>query len=465
MPSRTLRSIPEICIGALALFFFVRELGTFPAAWADDSLFMIVARQVAEGRGYMLPVLQHQWIYPPVLGVGPTLILPVALTIKLFGFSVVAARVPMVLFLFASTVAFYLLTKRTSGVNAARWSTLLLITLSAFVNTGKPVLGEIPGFFFLGLGFLFLARKQTIPLAIAAGFLFGLAILTKITYGLILPALFIAWIVAATRRDRKEFVHLMITGLVAIVPFALWLLWGEGRSPGGLLTEFKFMFSGAEAESLTPFSYIATHPAILMSIPFLSFVIIAVLGFVGFLQVRKKVPLRLSVTLWTLITLFLLYYLSSFGWYRHLLPAHLLLLLFVPLGTAALFRKKIGGLALIAIIAAQTYWQLDHRGASTNPHADTVAEYIETNFAERPLIVQQTEIFVRLPHRSYWYFLTNPTMSKRIPQEFVTLSPIQRCMPIVRKLGEEDQKEFFGRLLTLSGSYFLIDPPADCHST
>lgn len=127
--------LPEAFLALIALFFFVRELGTFPAAWGDDSLFMIVAREFAEGRGYMLPLLQQEWHYPYILGIGPTLILPVALTIKLLGFSVAAARIPMVIYLIGTCLCFYFFTRRIAGKPAAFWATLLLITLSAFVNT------------------------------------------------------------------------------------------------------------------------------------------------------------------------------------------------------------------------------------------------------------------------------------------------------------------------------------------
>jgi len=56
------RVLPEILLGALFLFFALRELGTFPAAWEDDGLFMTVARNLAEGWGFVLPVLDAAWV-------------------------------------------------------------------------------------------------------------------------------------------------------------------------------------------------------------------------------------------------------------------------------------------------------------------------------------------------------------------------------------------------------------------
>src|SRR5688572_26574291 len=118
--------LPEISLIVLLGYFALRELGTFPASWEDDGLFMIVARNFAEGRGYMLPMLEHQWFYPYVLGIGPIVIAPSALAIKLLGFSVEAARIPMVLYLALASLGTYLLTQKLAGRTEALLATLLL---------------------------------------------------------------------------------------------------------------------------------------------------------------------------------------------------------------------------------------------------------------------------------------------------------------------------------------------------
>jgi hypothetical protein len=77
---RTLRW-PELGIAAIIAFFSIRELGTFPASWADEGLFIIVAKMVATGQGYALPLLDQVWSYPYFLNVGPALIYPSAASI------------------------------------------------------------------------------------------------------------------------------------------------------------------------------------------------------------------------------------------------------------------------------------------------------------------------------------------------------------------------------------------------
>lgn len=446
----------------MALFFFTRELGTFPAAWADDSLFMIVARSLAEGKGYALPLLDRAWAYPYILGVGPTLLLPVVLAIKLFGFSVAIARLPMIDFLCATTLCTYLFTNHIAGRNAARWASALLISLSTFVNTGKPVLGEVPGFFFLLLGLLTLQRKPTGFLwGSLAGICFGLAVLTKITYGLLYPAIGMAVVLCALRRDWKDFFHLAIVGFFAVIIYLPWRIL-ELLSQPGLFRDFLFLWGENEEHAAGPFSFLLSHPTTLLRIPFLAFAIILTSGSIGFWCLRSRLTRSCDVLTVGLITLFTLYFLSSFGWYRHLLPAHLLLLPFVPIGMQTILKRPLAEIALMSIVAFQGIWQLDHRGASYNTEAMNVAKAIVQDFSERPLIIQQAEIFVRLPEHTHWLFLTNPLITQRLPAPLGLLSPAQRCLPVLRKLNGEDLQEFGKRAQNIAGRYFVIAPPAPC---
>ncbi|MBI3332452.1 glycosyltransferase family 39 protein [Candidatus Peregrinibacteria bacterium] len=454
--------LPEVGLFALLLFLSLRELGTFPAAWADDSLFMIVARNIAEGKGYALIILGREWLYPYTLGVGPALIIPSALAIKAIGFSVASARLPMIAYLIAASTLFYFLARRMAGRTSALRSSLLLISLSAFINTGKPVLGEIPGVAFLLAGFFFLldAPKRHWGRSVLAGLLFGIAVMTKLSYMLLFPALGLTFLVMMLRREWTAAARLAVTGVIALVPFVAWQMM-ELSSRGGILKDILFMLGGSEEQAAIPFSHIWNNPEILLRIPFLSYAVFFVLGILGSLKLSRTVPMHVLVFVWSLIVLFTLYYLSSFGWYRHVLPAHILLLLFVPAGAWSIFGKRLGVTVIFAIVVAQAWWQLTYKGASRSTAATEAAAILEAEYRDVPLVVQQAEIFVRLAPRPHWFFLTNPIMSLRLPEELVGLSPAQRCMPLVRKLSAEDQQKYSGRLMPLAG-YFLIEPPNDC---
>ena len=455
------RWLPEALLAVTALFFVFRELGTFPAVWNDDGLFMIVAKSFASGHGYVMPILGREWAYPYFLAVGPTLILPVALSMKLFGISALAARIPMALYLLGASALFYVLANRLTNRTAARYGTALLITLSAFVNTGKPVLGEIPAAFFLLLGLLLWPRaERSFAWSILCGAVLGLAILTKLTYGLVLPAIGVAWILTCTQRQWRISWKLAIIGVTAFLVFLPWRILEASQQPG-LLGEFLFLLGGT-GENPVPFLTIPENPSILLRFPFFAYAFFLITGSIGMRRVWIRDQSRLLTVIASMIALFTLYFLTSFGWYRHILFAHILLLPFVPVGVLYLFRKRVGSVVLLLIIFLQTAWQWDHRGASSSTYGAAAAAWVREEYADKDLIIQQAEVFAVLPENLHWLYLTNPILSRHLPTHFVTPDERHRCMPVLRRLSEEDRKEFFGRLIPVAGPYFLVEPPAHC---
>lgn len=445
--------LPELALLLLGSFFALRELGTFPAAWSDDSLFMIVARQVAEGKGYVLPILSHAWPYPYILAVGPTLIVPVALAVKLLGFSVAAARIPMVIYIGLSALFFHLWAQRIFDRATARWATALLLTLSTFINTGKTVMGEIPGFFFLVLGLWLLAGERRTRWAdVCIGVCFGLSIITKLTYGLLFPALGLAWLFAAAKKDRCALLSLTVIGTVAAAVFLPWRLL-EMSSATGLAKDFAFLFEGEEGG----LNILQGEYGILLRPQYLYYGFMLLLGSLGLWMGSERLGRYGWVVVAALIALFTLYFLSSFGWYRHLLPAHLLLIPFVvkAVRTALPPRAAIG--FLLFLLLGQGYWQWDHRGSSASPAAEEAAAYVVENLQEQGLIVQVAAVYVRLPENPRWLFLTNPILSSRLPPELVTPAGGERCMALLRGIEEGDEG-----LQVVGRRYVLVPAPADC---
>lgn len=461
MRTHLLRWWPEIALSTVSGYFIFRELGTFPAAWADDSLFMIVARELAAGRGYALPILEKHWLYPYSLGIGPTLILPVALATRLMGFSITVARLPMAGFLCGALATFYFFTFRMAGRHTARWAAALLITLSAFVNTGKPVLGEIPALLFLFLGLLLLQKKLTTMRSVAAGFCLGLAVLTKISFGLLYPAIGIAWLAFLFQRQWKDLRQLTIVGGMAVAAFLPWRMVEFLVSPG-LINDILFLWGKGQREATAPFSVLLENPTTMFRAPFLAFGIFLVAGSLGFWKIRGSLSPALRLIAPPFILLVVLYFGSSFLWYRHLLPAHVLLLPFVPIGLQTIFKKRIAEIALVTIVVLQGIWQFKHWGASKSAEEAGVADAIVREFSEKPLIIQQAEMFIRLPENPRWLFLTNPLITSRLPPPLGLLSKSQRCLPVLRKLGRGELQDFGERTQSIGGRYFVIAPPPSC---
>lgn len=455
------RTWPEFLIALAATFFFLRELGSFPEAWQDDSLFMIVARNLAEGRGYVLPVLDHLWWGSYFLAVGPTVITPSALSIKLFGFSIAAARLPMVGYLAAQTVATYVLASRIGSRWNARAATILLVSFSAFVNTGKPVLGEIPGVLCIVAALLVWPRERSIRQALLCGTLLGLAFVTKTTMGIVYPALGCAWIVAVLRRDPawKDLLVVGIVSLLVIIPFMPIL----GMTDRGWLQEIV-QYGAADGGS-GMLRVLREQPWLLLRFQYVyALGVILPLGILGIYTSRKSLGATRAVFLGTVIALFVLYFLNERGYFRHLLPAHLLLIPFVALGLRTLVHARIATVILTVFVLAQGLWQLDHRGSRRLNEAQGVAEILERDFRETRMVIEPPELFVRLSFNEHWLFLSEEFASRRFDRfPDLPMTQQEHCLPLLKKMGTSEQKNFSSqRIHKIADRYVILTPEANC---
>ncbi len=454
---------PELLLSLLALYFAFRELGSFPEIWGDEGLFLVVARSLADGRGYVLPTFTYQWPYPNILMVGPPLLLPVALSIRILGFSMAAARLPMALYILGSCVLFYIFTKRAAGHSAARWATGLLITLSAFVNTGKPVLGEVPGFFFLLLGLLALQGKRRPRNDILAGLAFGLAAVTKLTYGLALPALLAPWLIALVRRQWKALSSVTVMGLTAALTLFLWTAFLFLHAD--LAREMnQFLLGNGGTELFVP---LRQYLRDLVRFQYVYFDVLLLLSLIGIWKLKPALGWSMTAFIVTFIALNILHFVGppTPPWYRYLLPAHLVLLPFVPTGARVVLHARLSAALLAFFILAQGYWQWDHRGSRLANAVATAAAEVVRSYKDTDLVVTEGEIFALLPQDNpHWYFVTNE-LFRRTYDVFPSL-PIrqeQHCLPVVQRMAEEDILNTPpDRIKRLYGSYVVLEPPESC---
>jgi hypothetical protein len=452
---------PETILFLLFCYFSLRELGTFPSVWEDDGLFMILARALSEGHGYGLPILSHHLPYPFFLGVGPPLILPVAASFSLFGVSAEAARIPMVAYLFAASIFTYVLAYRTSSRWNARWATALLITLSAFINTGKPVLGEIPAITFMLLAFILWMRPSRAS-HIAAGLALGVAVMAKMTFVFALFAACVALIALVAQKKLSHAKKVSLIACIAALPVALWYGWLVIAS-GGVGEFVADMAGGCDLiESLT------SHLHTLLRMPYLFFAGIFVCGMAGIWKQHRVLGESLSITIALTILLFVFYFLMGPGWYRHLLPAHLLLLPFVPVGMSMIIgqlkipertRMHAAAACMLFICIAQGYWQWDHRGSARNAaEIDGARQAIIKDYEQTPLIIRNSELFFALPSRANWMYLPESCNASYAPAPYTQLSDAEQCMMQVRIKTAEDTTLPESLLRPLAGRYMLVMP-------
>jgi 4-amino-4-deoxy-L-arabinose transferase-like glycosyltransferase len=450
--------LPELFLVFIASFFFLRELGTFPSAWEDDSIFMLVARMLADGHGYTLPVLERMWEYPYILGVGPTLIVPSAVAIKLFGFSVAAARIVQVLYLAGCSVCVYSFSKVISGRKNALWTAALLVTLSAFVNTGKPLLGEVPALFFLMLGLLFWLRTDQSGNAqwgILTGVSFGLAAVTKLTFGIVFPSLVLCIIFALFRKNHRSIMRLMIILVTAMFVFSVWKIIEILHNQSSL--SFLLLRSGL-GQGAVLLNVLRNNSSLLLRMPYQYFAFLFTFAAVGAWSMHKSVPRDILCFLWACIILFTIYFLNNEGWYRHLLPAHVLLLSFVPVGVYGVFGNRWGRLILLVCVAAQSWWQWDHRGSTRSEEAAQAATVLEERYRDTSLIVRHSEVFVRDPYVPNWLFLPLPEIASYAPTEYVHLSESLQCVPQLWKMPLEEQRALGAFVEQVHQRFALVVP-------
>jgi len=213
----------------LVLFLFFYRLTDYPKTWFDEGSHLHVPKAlVTMGvyADYSSEGLRH---YGPTIGVGPTVMLPIAGVFQVAGIGLLQARLVMVLYLAAALALMFLLARRLLGARAAWVVAALLLTSPAIdmVDYGRQVLGETPGLAFMAAGFLLWfarwrrARWWELTLV---GVLLGLSVVTKYQYLLVLGAtLLLAWGMNLLWFKRSQWLFL-IPGIVTAAIFGVWQL-------------------------------------------------------------------------------------------------------------------------------------------------------------------------------------------------------------------------------------------------
>lgn len=102
--------------GILLVYFLVfHNLTRFPAPWFDSGSHLHVPKTLVKYGVYADISSEGFRYYGPTIGVGPTVMLPIAAAFKLFGIGLLQARLVMALYLLAAIYAFYRLVEHLGG--------------------------------------------------------------------------------------------------------------------------------------------------------------------------------------------------------------------------------------------------------------------------------------------------------------------------------------------------------------
>lgn len=215
--------------GALLVFFFAFfNLTRYPAPWFDEGSHLHVPKTLVQHGVYADISSDGFRYYGPTIGVGPTVMLPIAAMFKLFGIGLLQARLVMALYLLAAIYTFYRLVDHVSGKWVALVAMALMLSSRSvlFLEYGRQLLGEVPGFFFLSLAlYLWLSRwnENDWKRLALIGLLFGLAMITKYQYLLFLaPMLILSWFLDIFYYKTSTHRNFLVPGIIAAGSFGIW---------------------------------------------------------------------------------------------------------------------------------------------------------------------------------------------------------------------------------------------------
>ena len=109
--SAVLMVLSVLCVLFLALY----NLTDYPLTWYDEGSHLHVPKTLLRFGEYADYSSEGYRYYGPTIGVGPTVLLPVAGVFKIFGAGLAQARLVIVIYLLATIVVFYRLADQLGG--------------------------------------------------------------------------------------------------------------------------------------------------------------------------------------------------------------------------------------------------------------------------------------------------------------------------------------------------------------
>jgi len=220
-----------VALIVIAPFLAFYNLGINPRPWHDEGSYLSLAKTLVQDGVYAVRSLEGYQSFGAVQSVGPTVVIPIALSFKLFGVGLVQGRLVAGLFILFTLAVFYLSGQTLFGRRTALIAVILLLASPAvgFLLYGRPAFGEIPALGFLLAGWLVWTRgvrSNRWWLFPVAGLLVGSAMVTKSQYVLVgFGALGLLVVIELLYYRQGLFKSLIVVGLVAAVCVAAWWIW------------------------------------------------------------------------------------------------------------------------------------------------------------------------------------------------------------------------------------------------
>ncbi len=257
---------------AVAAVIAFPRLGATPHVEPDEWHHLDVARNLAVHGLYASGNPEDGFVlFDSYDSVGPPVILPVAAAMRLGGPHLESARLVMAVFFVAFAGVIYLFVAPVFGGWAAVASSLLALGAWGSAYLGRALYGEVPALMFLLLALIAgraaIQRQHPWSWGIAAGALFGLAVLSKYYLLMALWPLLGALILDRITAKRIRWVHVVSPAIGAFTIIATWSavqMFAERNvthAAGGQLSMYQHnILFGIEGVENT-IGYLATQPA------------------------------------------------------------------------------------------------------------------------------------------------------------------------------------------------------------
>ena len=335
---------------------------------------------------------------------GPALTLPLAGIFSIFGFGLAQARAYMILWIIITLAAVAYIQKKLFGAAAGMATLLLFISFTTFHLYGRTMVGELPGFLFLFLGFYLIAERRSYWLG---GLCAGISMIMRPSeYLLIAPAIAAYWLLA-----RRHFIDLVKIGLAALPSILLFIAFEfphplSSATWKTALELYRNPFGEKLASHFVPnLAAFVTQPTLIY---FLGLLACALLMIKSSRDAHAApVSTRSFVTLSLVYIAFnIAYFLRSPGWFRYLFPTQLLLLAFAyPAIGAATERFRLAPFAGKAAIAGLLALQLGNFIFFPSIHASSNLE------------IMAAHLLAITPATEKIFIINDPLLSALIPPE------------------------------------------------
>ncbi len=347
-------SLAVLVAVAAVVFLAAYNLTTYPVTWFDEGSHLHVPKTLVRFGVYADYSSEGFRPYGPTLGVGPTVMLPIAAALHFFGVGLLQARLVMLCYLLAAVWLFTRFARSLGGPQLAWCATALLISSRGvgLLEYGRQVLGEVPALCFLiaALWLWFASWEQPSWLRlVGVGLLFGAAVVTKPQFFLVIaPGLAVAWLANQLHYRLAAQRLFVVPALIAAVCLAGWL--GSViflLAPGSAAENWATLreSAGGAALAFSPERMRRSAVELLSARGYLG-ALVPVLVY----SALRALPRRREAQQWGVITIFVAlnlawYVFASVGWLRYAFPGLALASLLVARFFLSILRNLAAGLA------------------------------------------------------------------------------------------------------------------------